>query len=286
MKIIKAEHMGMCFGVRDAIAMAQDAARSEPVTVLGQLVHNETVIERMRRSGVRFAERPDQVTTKRAIITAHGASDRAIGDASHAGLRLTDTTCPLVAFAHRAIRTLVRDGYHPVVIGKRGHVEVKGLTDDFEECDILLTEEEVERMTERRRFGVCAQTTQPVDRVQRLVAAIRREFPGSDVRFVDTVCQPTKQRQKAAVDLSRLADVVVVIGGANSNNTRELVETCRQSCLRVHHVRDAGDLRVEWFLSDDTVGVTAGTSTPDVSIRAVESELERISCTLTLQCKV
>lgn len=278
--------MGMCFGVRDAIAMAQKAAHAEPVTVLGQLVHNEAVLARMRAGGVRFANRLDEVETRRAVITAHGASDRAVAAATHAGLLLTDTTCPLVSFAHRAIRTLVREGFHPVIIGKPGHIEVKGMSEDFPGCDILLTEEEVERLTERDRFGVCSQTTQPISRVRKLVAAIGRRFPRSEVRFLDTVCQPTKQRQQAAVDLAGQCDVVVVIGGENSNNTRELVETCRQACSRVHHVWGAGDLRAEWFGEEDTVGITAGTSTPDISIRSVEAEVERIASLDTLHCKV
>lgn len=278
--------MGMCFGVRDAIAMAQEAARVEPVTVLGQLVHNESVLARMRVSGVRFAEGLEEVATQRVVITAHGASDRAITRVKHAGLQLTDTTCPLVASAHRAVRTLVREGYHLLVIGKRGHVEVIGLTEDSPDCDILLSEEEVERLTERERFGVCAQTTQPISRVRKLVNAIRKRFPSSEVRFIDTVCQPTKQRQQAAIELAAGCDVVVVIGGANSNNTRELVETCLQSCGRVHHIQSAGDLVEDWFGSGDTVGVTAGTSTPDECISAVAEALENIACSLTLQYKV
>lgn len=278
MKIIRAEHLGMCFGVRDAIALAQEAAAGEPVTVLGQLVHNQTVLDRMRRSGVAFAENATEVQTRKAVITAHGASDRAIGRAKAAGLQLVDTTCPLVAFAHRAVKTLVNEGYHPVVIGQRGHVEVRGLTEDLPDVDILLTEEEVERLETRDRFGVCAQTTQPINRVRRLVAAIQRRFPQSEVRFVDTVCQPTKQRQQAAIELAAECDVVIVVGGANSNNTRELVETCRMQCRRVHHVQAPGDLKPDWFRHDDVAGLTAGTSTPDDVIQAVEMAMSRIQC--------
>ncbi|MGB0579600.1 MAG: 4-hydroxy-3-methylbut-2-enyl diphosphate reductase [Limisphaerales bacterium] len=278
MKIIRAEHLGMCFGVRDAIALAQEAAAHEPVTVLGQLVHNRTVLDRMRQTGVEFAERPSEVRTRKAVISAHGASDRAIGRAEAAGLQLVDTTCPLVGFAHRAVRMLVGEGFHPVVIGKRDHVEVRGLTEDLPEVDILLTEEEVERLVERSRFGVCAQTTQPINRVRGLVTAIQRRFPRSEVRFVDTVCQPTKQRQQSAVDLAAQCDVVVVVGGANSNNTRELVETCRTKCQRVHHVQLPSDLHANWFREDDVVGLTAGTSTPDDVIQAVEMAMSRVQC--------
>jgi 4-hydroxy-3-methylbut-2-enyl diphosphate reductase len=109
--------------------------------------------------------------------------------------------------------------------------------------------------------------------VQHLVALIRRRFPQSDIRFIDTVCQPTKQRQSAALALARQCDVVIVIGGANSNNTRELVQTCRRYCARVHHVQTYADLRPAWFAEVRTIGITAGTSTPDEIIEQVDRRI-------------
>jgi 4-hydroxy-3-methylbut-2-enyl diphosphate reductase len=115
------------------------------------------------------------------------------------------------------------------------------------EFDVVLSETDVDALQERPRFGMAAQTTQPLERVRHLVELMRRRFPRSEIRFIDTVCQPTKQRQGAAVELARQSDVVIVIGGANSNNTRELVATCGRHCARVHHVRTAADLRPAWF---------------------------------------
>jgi 4-hydroxy-3-methylbut-2-enyl diphosphate reductase len=169
---------------------------------------------------------------------------------------------------------MVEEGYHPVVIGKRDHVEVRGMTEDLDNFDVVLTEADVFELKERPRFGVAAQTTQPVERVRELVSLSRRRFAQSEVRFIDTVCQPTKQRQNAAVELAHQSDVVVVIGGAHSNNTHELVNTCRRYCDRVHHVQTAQDLRAEWFVGAQTVGLTAGTSTPDAVIDAVERWLQ------------
>ena len=137
-----------------------------------------------------------------------------------------EATCPLVRVAHRAVADLARTGYHPVVVGKRDHVEVRGLTEDLDDFDVVLSEADVFELKERPRFGVAAQTTQPIEKVRALVELIRRRFPASEVRFIDTVCQPTKQRQNAAIELAQQSDVVVVIGGAHSNNTRELVRTC------------------------------------------------------------
>jgi len=123
---------------------------------------------------------------------------------------------------------------------------------------------------------VAAQTTQSIEKVRALAGLIRRRFPRAEVRFVDTVCRPTKQRQNAAIELAQQADVVVVIGGAHSNNTHELVKTCSRFCERVHHVQAANDLREEWFEGVLTVGITAGTSTPDHSIDEVEEWLEQL----------
>jgi 4-hydroxy-3-methylbut-2-enyl diphosphate reductase len=132
-------------------------------------------------------------------------------------------------------------------------------------------------LRERTRFGVAAQTTQPIEKVRALVGLILKRFPRADVRFVDTVCRPTKERQNAAIELAQRADVVVVIGGAHSNNTRELVTACSRFCGRVHHVQAANDLREEWFEGVVTVGITAGTSTPDNSIDEVEQWLDQLA---------
>jgi 4-hydroxy-3-methylbut-2-enyl diphosphate reductase len=273
MRILRAQHLGMCFGVRDAIQLARTEAARSPLTILGDLVHNETVLDDLAGRGIRTTRRPEEVRTAAVMITAHGASHRAIAAVEDRGLRVVEATCPLVHFAHRCVDELVRRGCHPVVVGKRDHVEVRGLTEDLAAFDVILTSADVEALREYPRYGVVAQTTQPVERVRQLVELLRRRFPGSEVVFRDTVCQPTKQRQLAAIQLACRCDVVVVIGGAHSNNTRELVDTCARHCGRVHHVQTAADLRAEWFEDADTVGFTAGTSTPDETIRELEQAL-------------
>jgi 4-hydroxy-3-methylbut-2-enyl diphosphate reductase len=275
MKIIRAEHLGMCFGVRDAIALAVKTAAREPLTILGDLVHNETVLAELRARGIRIEQQPANVDTRTVMVTAHGASERALNKVHERGLTALEATCPLVHFAHRSLKKLVGENFHPVVIGKRDHVEVRGMTEDLDEFDVVLVETDVEKLRERLRFGIVSQTTQPIEKVRRLVQLICGQFPKSEVRFVDTVCQPTKQRQSAAGELAQKCDAVIVIGGIHSNNTHELVKTCSQFCARVHHIQTAGDLRDEWFLADDTIGITAGTSTPDFVIFEVASQLEK-----------
>jgi 4-hydroxy-3-methylbut-2-en-1-yl diphosphate reductase len=277
MKIIRAEHLGMCFGVKDAIALAGETARQEPLTILGDLVHNEAVLAALKARGVVIEQQADKVNTQTVMVTAHGASERALLRTRALGLNVLEATCPLVRVAHRAVLKLAREGYHPVIVGKRDHVEVRGLTEDLNAFDVVLSEADVQALPEHTRFGVAAQTTQPIEKVRLLVNCLRRRFPDSEVRFIDTVCQPTKQRQHAAVEMAQQCDVVVVIGGANSNNTRELVETCSRYCVQVHHVQTAEDLRADWLEDANTVGITAGTSTPDEVIQRVEEGLQQLA---------
>ena len=155
-------------------------------------------------------------------------------------------------------------------------MEVRGLTGDLDRFDVVLDDDDVLALEEHPRLGVAAQTTQPVEKVRHLVDLIRRRFPQSDVRFVDTVCKPTKERQSAAVEMARQADVVIVVGGRSSNNTRELVKTCARYCARVHHVQTDADVRPEWFDAANVVGLTAGTSTPDEVIDRVEARIRQV----------
>jgi len=275
MRILKATHLGMCFGVRDAIALALEHADTGPLTILGDLVHNPSVLSALEAKGIGVARDLQQVTTPTLMITAHGTSERTLARTRALGLTVVEATCPLVRVAHRAVAALVRDGYHVVIVGQRDHVEVRGLTDDLDPTTygVVLDDDDVLALEERPRFGVAAQTTQAVEKVRHLVDMIRRRFPRSEVRFLDTVCKPTKERQTAAVDMARQADVVIVVGGKASNNTRELVKTCARHCGRVHHVQTEADVRPEWFDDAEVVGLTAGTSTPDDVIDRVEARI-------------
>jgi 4-hydroxy-3-methylbut-2-enyl diphosphate reductase len=265
----------MCFGVRDAIALALDHAAAGPLTILGDLVHNPTILSALEAKGIAVAHDIARVKTPTLMVTAHGASERSLARTRARGLTVVEATCPLVHVAHRAVAALAREGYHVVIVGQREHVEVRGLTDDLDRFDVVLNEGDVLALEEHPRFGVAAQTTQPIEKVRELVEVIRRRFPQSDVRFVDTVCRPTKERQSAAIEIARQADVVIVVGGRSSNNTRELVQTCGRYCATVHHVETDADVRAEWFAGAQVVGLTAGTSTPDEVIDRVEARIRQ-----------
>ena len=275
MRILRAAHLGMCFGVRDAIDLAFEHADTGPLTILGDLVHNPTVLHTLETKGIAVARDLAHVATPTVMVTAHGTSERTLARTRALGLTVVEATCPLVRVAHRAVAALARDGYHIVVVGSRDHVEVRGITDDLDDFDVVLDDDDVLALDAHPRIGVAAQTTQAIEKVRHLVELIRRRFPRSEVRFFDTVCKPTKERQSAAIDMARQADVVIVVGGRSSNNTRELVKTCAQHCARVHHVQTEADVRPEWFEAAAVVGLTAGTSTPDDVIDRVEARIRQ-----------
>jgi 4-hydroxy-3-methylbut-2-enyl diphosphate reductase len=273
-EVIVAEHYGMCFGVKAAIEDAEKVARDRPVTILGRLAHNPSVQRRMLDLGARVGElHHGEAPTDDVLITAHGASDRDRAKWQGAGHTVTDTTCPLVHKAHAALRGLVSAGYSPVVIGKQGHVEVRGLTGDFPGTQVVLSEADVEEIRGEGKLGIISQTTQPIDKVEALVDLIRQRFPQSDVQFIDTVCRPTKERQQALLDLCSEAELVIVVGGNHSNNTRELTESCRRLGCLSRQVEKPEDIDESWFSGITRVGVTAGTSTPDEDVFEVVKSL-------------
>jgi 4-hydroxy-3-methylbut-2-en-1-yl diphosphate reductase len=278
MNILLAENFGICFGVRDAIAQAEKLAAEQPLTVLGELVHNPIVRERLRRQGVvEAALESKSSNSRRVMITAHGASDRKRVEWRAAGFEVADGTCPLVQHAHERLKRLVAAGFFPVVIGQLGHVEVKGLIEDFPEGVVVSAREDVTRLPKRPRYGIISQTTQPIEFVREIVDLIRRSYSESEVRFADTVCKPTKDRQAALRKLIETADAIVVVGGRTSNNTRQLVETCRAAGKIVFHIERPDELRADWFVGVKTVGLTAGTSTLPETVQAAQQRLEKIS---------
>lgn len=282
MRVIRAEVAGMCFGVRDALAVIDGIDNPRDVTIHGQLVHNEVVIDDLRARGFAMrgeADRSNNTTrrpdTPRVLITAHGISDRERRRLEAGGKGLIDTTCPLVLRVHQAARKLQAEGYFVLMIGRKGHVEVQGVIEDLDDAEVIESEADV-RPFGRPRLGVVCQTTAAESRVAAIREAVAERNPDAEIRFIDTVCLPTKEHQRSLDRLLTQVEAVVVVGGSNSNNTRELVERCRRANRPVVHVQSAADLDPEWFAGFASVGLTAGTSTLDRTIDEVERALVRI----------
>jgi 4-hydroxy-3-methylbut-2-enyl diphosphate reductase len=278
MKVIRADVMGMCFGVRDALKVLTEVERPGEVTIHGELVHNAVVLQRLDARGFRQvgeSARRELPVTEMVLITAHGISQTERRRLEQAGKRLLDTTCPLVTRAHHAAQKLQAEGYHVLLIGRRGHVEVQGVIEDLESFDVIQSPEEVRRYP-HRRLGIMCQTTTPARLVARIRERVAALNPGAEIRFIDTVCHPTKDHQRSLEELLEQVEAVVVVGGHNSNNTRELAARCREKGLPAYHVQGPRDLEPEWFRGVRTVGLTAGTSTLDETIEEVYQALLRL----------
>lgn len=275
MKVIKADVLGMCFGVRDALALIDEVGQPERVTIHGELVHNEQVLSRLHARGfqmVQESQRRPLPLTDTVLVTAHGISNAERERLRRAGKQLLDSTCPLVERAHQAAQKLQDAGFHVLVIGKPGHVEVQGIVEDLHSFTVVPSADAVHAYP-HARLGIMCQTTTPVPLAQEIRAAISEQNPHAEIRFVDTICQPTKEHQRALERLLDQVEAVVVVGGRNSNNTRQLVLRCQERGLRAYHVQGPDDLRPEWFDGIETVGLTAGTSTLDETIQAVHQAL-------------
>jgi len=267
MKVTKADALGTCFGVRDAIEEAMDPNFKGNLTVIGQLVHNPQVVQRLRENGVKIVDSlDDEITTPNVMITAHGAAKSVRDRAAAMGFKVYDATCPLVMRVHRAVDKLVQEGYFPVVIGQESHVEVRGIVSDLQDYIVIWDENDFDKLADKPRIGVVSQTTQQIKHVYPLIEKIKAlknpDGTAKEIKFVDTICKPTKDRQKAVDGLSDEVDLMIVVGGYNSSNTKKLQKVCADKGLEAHHIENSEQIREEWFQGKKHVGITAGTSTP------------------------
>jgi 4-hydroxy-3-methylbut-2-enyl diphosphate reductase len=270
MRVTVAKSLGTCFGVQDAIDLAMDESYRGNLTIIGQLVHNPQTVERLRQHGVNIVDKLDpSIPTNNVMITAHGAPGSMHKRAEAMGYRVIDASCPLVLRVHKAVAEFVRAGYHIVVIGQADHVEVKGIVGDLQEYTVIRDPTEIPKLEGHLKLGIVSQTTQQIDFVERMVAEIREAFPQADVRFRDTVCQPTKDRQVAVRDLARQVDVMIVIGGYNSSNTKKLKLVCDELGVEAYHIERASEIDPKMIEGKEHVGITAGTSTPREVIEEV-----------------
>lgn len=301
-QIFRATDMGFCMGVRRAVEIMEHTARPDaPVYSLGEVVHNPHVVRRLEAAGVRPLPGPDVLGGAVGIeaariakghpvaITAHGVGLRVLEELRESGVPIVDTTCPIVTRAQRYAQKFVREGFHVLIFGDPGHKEVRGIlgwavdaagvhrATVVESPALETLRELVENFPGGfpSKVGVMAQTTHKIEDFARFVANLMllqrdRNF---ELRVVNTLCHATTGQQEAAARLARHVDVMIVVGGRKSANTRHLREVCEEQGTRAYHVETPDELQPSWFENAERVGITAGASTPDDSIDAVEARI-------------
>lgn len=281
MEILRAKEMGFCFGVRRAIAIMEQAARERgPLESLGGVVHNRQVVARLAALGVRVVESLDEAKGPVVAITSHGVGPDVLESIATRNLQAVNTTCPFVHKAQRVAKALARGGFFVIVFGDADHPEVRGVLGWAGKRSLATTEANTlfSSVPVPPRLGILSQTTQSpvhfaafVNQVVERCLALARE-----VRVVNTICDATAKHQEAALELAQRADLMLVIGGRNSANTRRLAELCTATGVPTHHLETAAELDLAWLDSCRQVGVTAGASTPDEVIAEVVGRLKEL----------
>ncbi|HTG01360.1 MAG TPA: 4-hydroxy-3-methylbut-2-enyl diphosphate reductase [Nitrospirota bacterium] len=276
MKIHLADRAGFCFGVKRAINTAFQAVGKGRVYCLGPLIHNPQEVERLRSEGVETVE--DFASLKPGdslIIRSHGVPPQVLAQARDKGLKIIDLTCPFVGKAQRDAKTLHDEGYQVVVVGEKKHPEVQSILGYAGDHAVVVeTPQDVEILTLKSRIGIVAQTTQSYGNFSEIVLTLLRI--SKELKVFNTICSSTKERQDAARVLAEQVDVMIVVGGRNSANTTRLATLCRETGKPAYHIEVAGEIRPEWLASVESVGVTAGASTPDWVVEGVIEKLQQL----------
>ncbi|MBN1375771.1 MAG: 4-hydroxy-3-methylbut-2-enyl diphosphate reductase [Dehalococcoidia bacterium] len=279
MKIEKARELGFCFGVRRALRIIENAAEGGTgIITLGPIVHNKTVVARLKSKGVYVADSLNDISGGVIAISSHGVSPDAYGEMQSKGFKVIDTTCPIVRSAQKTAQRLARAGFGVIIFGEASHPEVRGLLGWAGEKAIASMNVDAISIREMpRRIGILAQTTQSraefADFVNRLTERLLQQ--AREVRVINTLCQETQKRQSAAEELAATSGLMIVIGGHNSANTRRLAEVCAP-IIETHHIENAGEVDEKWIQGKDKIGITAGASTPDEAIEQVIQRIEEI----------
>jgi len=270
MEVRLARKRGFCFGVEDAIELAERTLRDKGpgnVVALGPIIHNAQVVERLEQSGLNQSADIDKLAPGTTVlIRSHGAEPKIYDEAREKQLDIVDATCVLVKRAQTVVRQLHQEGYQVVMIGDAEHPEVRGVLGYAPNVIVVDKEEDLDAaLPQRGRLGIVAQTTHAPEHVAEMIGAIARR-PFRELKVVNTLCLEVVRRQEAAVELAREVDVMFVLGGLHSANTQELARMCKTEGVRTFHLEMWSQFRAEMVEGCRVAGVTAGASTPDFII--------------------
>jgi len=274
MKVVVAEECGFCPGVENAISMAEKIlAEEKEVYSLGSIIHNKDVVERLAQKGLKTVDSVAEIKSGTVLIRSHGAGPEQIGRIKEKGLKIADATCVLVKRVQQIAEELERDGYEIVVVGDKNHPEVQAVVGCVRDVVVVADETDLRKLPENGKLGVVCQTTQSPEHFCRMLWAVaRRGF--SELKVINTLCKEAVKRQESAVELCKQVDIMFVLGGLESANTRRLAELCKKWNSQTFHLQNWKELDISTVLGKNVAGVTAGASTPEWIIAEFVENLE------------
>ena len=276
MKILLAKDAGYCFGVRDAVNLAYDTADKDgDVYMLGHIVHNENVVKDLDNAGAKVVDSLENIPKDKPVLfRAHGTSVETWDNANKKNMNIIDATCPLVLEIHDEVKKLEAEGRKIIIVGDHGHDEVKGIASQVKDPIIVSSSKEALILRKYKRAGVVSQSTQTIENVQEIINIIMTKV--FDLRFVNTICFPTKRNQTQIKELAKQCDLMVVIGSFTSANSKRLTALAKERNDKSYQVTNADEINPNWFKEVEIVGVSAGASTPDKIINDVLEKIKKI----------
>jgi 4-hydroxy-3-methylbut-2-enyl diphosphate reductase len=276
MKILVAKDAGYCFGVRDAVKLAYDTAnKNGDVYMLGDIVHNENVVKDLEDAGAKVVDSLDNIPKDKPVLfRAHGTSVETWNSAIKKNMNIVDATCPLVLEIHEEVKKLEAEGRKIIIVGDHGHDEVKGIASQVKDPIIISSPNEALSLRKYKSAGVVSQSTQTIENVQEIINIIMTKV--FDLRFVNTICFPTKRNQSQIKELAEQCDLMVVIGSFTSANSNRLTALAKKRNNKSYQVTNADEINPDWFQKVEIVGVSAGASTPDIVINDVLEKIKKI----------
>jgi len=274
MNIIIAKDAGYCFGVRDAVNLAYKTAKKyNSVYMLGDIVHNEKVVEDLEKVGTKVVSDIAEIPKDKPILfRAHGTSTQVWERAKKEKRKIIDATCPLVHDIHEEVEKLQKEGRRIIIIGDHGHDEVIGIASHVNKPIIISNTKEAEKYRGIKKAGVVSQSTQSIENVQNIINILMTKI--YDLHFINTICYPTKRNQEQIHELAKKCDLMIIIGSFTSANSNRLTLLSKMQNKNTYQVRCKEDLKKKWFNAVKNVGISAGASTPDYLIKEVEDKIK------------
>jgi len=278
MKVNLANSAGFCFGVRRAINIAMETAKTnQPVFMLGDIVHNEEVVKKIQETGIKKINRLSSGKGKTLLIRAHGCSKKTLQRAKELGYSIIDATCPTVKEIHAIAKKLENKGFKIIVIGDKSHDEVKGIVGQLKTKAIIIDNLKnipIKKIRLLKRAGVVVQSTQNLDKVQKIIDILGKNI--GKLEFHNTICKPTRAKQNEIKVMPLENDLVIIIGSRTSANTKRIYEISKSLNKRSYWVNSSREIKKSWLVKAKNIGITAGASTPESTIQKVLQEIKTL----------